>query len=112
MNDVSQVDEKILKCIDTALEKLGESVPTSIFYYLKRDFGLERFEIPKKPEVFEKALTSIFGKRGAKVVEKLILVEIRKNFNIKKGSSSTFKRTVENIRKSGINSLEYSLTEQ
>lgn len=100
MDEACEVDEKILECVDTAFKKLGESVRKSIYYYLKKDFNLERFEIPKKPEALEKALTSIFGERGAKVIKKLILVEVRNIFQLKKGSSLTFKQAVATIKNS------------
>jgi len=100
MDDASEVDEKILECVDTALKKLGETVAKSIFFYLKKDFSLERFEIPKKPEAFEKALASVFGEQGAKVIEKLILAEIRNNFQLKNSSNSTFKEAIAIIKKS------------
>jgi hypothetical protein len=101
MDESSDVDEKILECIDTAFRKLGETVAKSIFFYLKKDFSLERLEIPKKPEAFEKALASVFGEQGAKVIEKLILVEIRNAFQLEESSSSTFKEAIAIIKKSG-----------
>jgi len=76
---------KILECVDSALGKLGESVKESIYYHLKRDFMLGKSKIPREPEVFEKALTSIFGKEGYKVIEKMILTEIRKKFQVENG---------------------------
>jgi hypothetical protein len=63
---------------------------------------LERFEIPKKPEIFEKALTTIFGEQGAKTIEKLILVEIRNNFQLKRSFTLTFKEAIRIIRNSCI----------
>lgn len=99
MNGISKADGKILECVDRALKKLGESVSESIYYYLKNDFSLGKSEIPEKPEVFEKALTSIFGERGTKVIEKLIIVEIRNGFRLR-GSSLTFKEAVATIKSS------------
>ena len=94
-----EVDLKILKCVDTALGKLGENVRQSIYYYLKKDFMLERSEIPRKPEVFERALTSIFGQEGCKVIEKMILIEIRKNFRLKRVLS--FKKAIKVLSEAG-----------
>lgn len=54
---------------------------------------LERLEIPRKPEVFERALKSIFGQEGFKVIEKIIMIEIRKNFRVKRVSS--FKKAIK-----------------
>jgi len=102
VGEASGVDQKISECVDTALKKLGENVNKSIYYYLEKDFNLERFEIPKKPEVFEKALTTIFGEQAAKTIEKLILVEIRNTFQLKRGSTLTFKEAVRVIKNSCI----------
>jgi hypothetical protein len=100
MSRVSKADDKILECVDSALRKLGESVSKSIYYYLKKDFNLERSEILDRPEIFEKALTSTFGKQGAKMIEKLIMVEIGNSFQLRRGSSLTFKEAVVTIKSS------------
>jgi N-dimethylarginine dimethylaminohydrolase len=84
---------KILECVDSALGNFGESAKQSIYYHLKSDFMLEKSEILQKPEVFEKALTSIFGEEGYKVIEKMILTEIRKNFKLKR--SLNFREVVK-----------------
>jgi len=86
MNIPPYVHLKIVECVDSALGKLGESARESIYYYLKKNFMLEKSEIPLEPEVFEKALTSIFGQEGYKVIEKMILLEIRKDFKLKRSS--------------------------
>jgi len=65
---------------------------------------LERREIPQKPETFEKALTAIFGKQGAKTIEKFILGEIWNNFQLKRRFTLTFKEAVRAIRNSCIHS--------
>lgn len=105
MGKVVEVDQKILLCVDTALQKFGESVKNSIYYYLKKDFNLEKVEIPKKPEAFESALTSIFGEQGSKVIEKLILLEIKSIFNLEKDSDLTFDKVVTMIKSSRANGL-------
>jgi hypothetical protein len=102
LGEASGVDQKISECVNTAFKKLGEDVNKSIYYRLEKDFNLERFEIPKKPEVFEKAMTTIFGEQGAKTIEKLILVEIRNTFQLKRGPTLTFKEAVRVIRNSCI----------
>jgi len=98
LGEISEVDQKISECVDTALKKLGDNVNKSLYHSLEKDFNLDRFEIPKKPEIFEKAITTIFGERRAKTIEKLILVEVRKTFQLKKGSTLTFKEAVRIIR--------------
>jgi hypothetical protein len=100
--EVSGVDQKISECVDTALKKLGENVNRFVYSRLEKDFNLERFEIPRKPEAFEKAITAIFGEQRARTVEKLILAEIRRTFHLKKSSASTLKETIKTIRNSRI----------
>jgi hypothetical protein len=100
LGDPSRVDQKISKCVNTALQKLGGSINKSVYYRLQKDFNLERSQIPKRPEVFEKALTTIFGEEGAETIEKLILIEIRHTFQLEKSSASTFKEAVKVIRNS------------
>ena len=63
---------------------------------------MERLEIPKNPEVFEKALTAIFGEQKAKKIDKLILAEIRNIFQIKRGSTLTLRETVRLVKNSCI----------
>lgn len=96
--DVSSDDyEKILKCIDLALGCLGESVKRSLYYYLEKDFMLKKFDIPKRPEAFENALKMIFGEQGKKVIEKMILTEIKNKFKLKKFSGLTFVEVIKAI---------------
>lgn len=102
MDTAFEVDRKILECVDTVLQKFGESVQKSIYYYLKKDFNLGKGEIPNKPEAFESALTSIFGEQGSRVIEKLILLEIKNSFKLERDSDLTFNKAVTMIRNSSI----------
>jgi len=102
MNKTSKTYKEILKCVDAALKKLGKNIDKSIYYYLKNDFNLEKFEIPEKPEIFERALISIFGEQGAKVLQKLILVEIKNSFHSfpsNRGLDLTFKEAVTRVKR-------------
>jgi len=94
-----QINKKIADCVSTALKKLGGNIDETIFYYLNKDFGLERLEIADKPEVFERAILSIFGEQGCKVIMKLVLEELRKTFTFKKVPNLTFRETVEMVKK-------------
>jgi len=94
-----KVNQVIIECIDEAFTKLGKSVKESIYYYLKRDFGLDRNQITRNPEIFEKALNRIFGKRGAQIIEKMILIEIRSRFQLEKQSTLTFRELVIHLQK-------------
>ena len=86
----SQVINRIvLRCIDEALAKLGGSVKESIYFYLKRDFGLDRSQIPANLAEFQRALNAIFGRQGAKVIEKMILAELENRLKIRANSNLT-----------------------
>jgi hypothetical protein len=98
MGETSEINEKIARCIDIALQKLGGSIEKAIYYYLKKDFDLERLDIAEKTEVFEKALVSIFGEHGAKVIEELILAEIRRVFELKPEYNSTLKEIITKVK--------------
>lgn len=93
-----EIDEEIVKCISKALKKLGENIDKTIFYYLRRDFGLEKLDIARKPEVFEKAIGSIFGEHGARVVMELVLAEVRQAFDLKQASNLTFEKAVATVK--------------
>jgi hypothetical protein len=97
--ETCKINRKIAECVDTALKKLGGSIDESIFYYLNKDFSLDRLEIADKPELFERAIFSIFGEQGAKVIMKLIIEELRKTFTFKKVPNLTFREAVEIVKK-------------
>jgi hypothetical protein len=77
------VDEKILQCIEDALEILGNSGKATICYYLKKKVGLKKEDIPKKPELFSKGLIMIFGEEATAVIEKNLVKKLAACFNLK-----------------------------
>lgn len=62
----------LLEAISEGLTVFGENVRHTIYYYLKKDHGLRREDIPKNPEAFHTGLRAIFGS-GASVIERHIL---------------------------------------
>ena len=56
----SDLEQRIMQCIDDGLQALVDSGKKVIYYYLEKNFGLKRKEIPKKPEIFSRGLNSIF----------------------------------------------------
>lgn len=80
-NEGSDVQTQIIGCVDIALKHLGASVIRVIYFHLEKNYGIKKKDIPNRPEVFSKALYSIFG-QGAKVVERLIVNEIQKRFKL------------------------------
>jgi len=76
------VQKRILICIDKALKELGASVAEALYYYLESNFNLNRNRIPRRPKTFMKALTSIFGEEGAKIIEKICIKKLEQEFNL------------------------------
>lgn len=93
------IDEKITECIDTAIqEALGESARYAIYFYLEKDFQLKKSEIPEKPESFCRALSSVFGEEGAKIIEEWILQKMKQSFKLKQRPKLTFSEVVVTVK--------------
>jgi hypothetical protein len=92
------VEQKILQCVDEVLEALGESGRQAVHYYLERNNGLRREEIPQKPELFCKGLSLIFGEQGANVVGSWIVQKLVVSFGLKKKSNLTLAEVIDMIR--------------
>jgi hypothetical protein len=92
------VEQKILKCVDEVLEALGESGRQAVHYYLERNTGLRREEIPQKPELFCKGLSLIFGEQGANVVGSWIVQKLTVSFGLEKKSNLTLAEVIDMIK--------------
>lgn len=97
MTSESMVEQKILQCIDDGLQALGDSSKKAIYYHLKKNFKLKRKEIPKKPEIFCKGLTLMFGEEGADIIEGWIIEKLRVSFDLKQQSKITFAKAIDMI---------------
>lgn len=65
--------EKILlEAVDEGLSSLGDSPKYAVYFYLKKEFKLDKRDIPHKIEEFADAIEKIFG-LGAKFLEILII---------------------------------------
>ena len=62
----------LIQAVDQALSSLGESSKQAIYFYLDKNFSIEKQEIPKKIEPFKEALEEVFGD-GANFLEVLIM---------------------------------------
>ena len=76
------IQKRILICIDEALKELGPSVAEALYYYLESNFNLNKNRIPRRPKTFMKALTSIFGEEGAKIIERICIKKLEQEFNL------------------------------
>ena len=65
-------DKLLLEAVDEGLSSLGDSPKQAIYFYLKKEFKLDKRDIPQKIEEFTDAIERIFG-LGAKFLEILIM---------------------------------------
>jgi len=76
LEDSKKVSDKFDSAVQEAVHEgllvLGEIVRNAIYQHIEMKHQLKRWEIPKRLQVFHKALEGIFG-AGAKIVEKLIV---------------------------------------
>ena len=91
-------NQRIIKCIDEGLQVLGESTKHVIYHCLEKDFRLKKEEIREHPEMFEQAITSIFGEEGSKIIEELIVQKIAQNFNLKPTSKLSFVEALQAVK--------------
>jgi len=74
-------EKNLLEAVDHGLLSLGENPRKAIYFHLKRNFRLQRENIPKETNEFSKALNTIFGP-GAKIIEKFILKELYRRLEL------------------------------
>lgn len=98
MTAESKLEKRIMQCVDDGLEVLGDSGKNAVYYYLEKNFGVKRKEIPKKPELFRKGLIFIFGEEGTDLIEKWIVEKLRTSFDLKQQSKTTFAEAVAMIK--------------
>lgn len=98
MTAESELEKRIMQYVDDGLEVLGDSGKKAVYYYLKKNFGVKRKEIPKKPELFGKGLIFVFGEEGTDIIEKRIVEKLRTSFDLKHQSKITFVEAVAMIK--------------
>jgi hypothetical protein len=98
MSSEPSIEQRILQCIDEALEKLGNSGRKTVLFHLKKNAGIKRKEIPRKPELFCRELDLILGKQGGASARKLIVKELLTGFGLHQNSSLTLYETIELIK--------------
>jgi hypothetical protein len=94
----SELEQKILEHLDAGLQSVVSSGRFVIYDYLEKNFRLKREEIPKKPEIFRKGLTLIFGEEAADVIERGIIQKLRQSFDLERQSELTFAEAIVLIK--------------
>ncbi|MBO3840999.1 MAG: DUF3227 domain-containing protein [Candidatus Brockarchaeota archaeon] len=78
---MTKPSDRVLKCVDKGLSRLGGTVKHVVYWYIENEYGLKREEIPEKPEEFVKGLEKMYGP-GARVIELNILKEFSEEFGV------------------------------
>ncbi len=73
--------QKVLECVDKGMAPVGESARQAIYWHIANSQHLKREEIPRKSGQFIKALEAMLG-TGAKTIEKGIVMELRREFDL------------------------------
>ena len=89
---------KISRCVDEALETLGNSGKQALIHYLETDVGLKEEDIPLKPELFRKELNRILGEQGADFLEAEIVKKLQTSLGLDAKSKMTLAKTIATIR--------------
>lgn len=77
----------LLQCVDRALDKFGSNTKQATYWTLMTKEGISSDRIVANPEALSRILAEIFGGDGSKIVEKAIVKEIKKTFNLENPSS-------------------------
>lgn len=89
----------LLDAIDEGLVELGESIKTTIYFHLEKNYYLKRNLIPQNLDGFSVSMQKIFGS-GESVIENLIMRKLCESLNVSyRGVEGRgFQAAVEEIR--------------
>lgn len=90
-------EERILACLDRALDILGPSVKYVIYFYLLKKEGVGPRDLIENPKRFLQALHNFFG-NGADVMEYWINRELRKEAGLCIEESRNLLEAIANAR--------------
>jgi hypothetical protein len=92
------VEQKILFCIDEALETLGKDGKQTLKDYFQRHVHLERTKIVEEPELFSKRLGWVLGEQSAKALEAWIVRKLVSSFELKGKPGLTLAQAIKTIK--------------
>jgi len=78
---LDNVDRIVLDVIDEALSILGNKGKESVYYFMEREYLLEKEDIPSNLRKFHDCLRLVFGV-GANVLEKHIISTLMKKASV------------------------------
>jgi hypothetical protein len=85
-------EEFLLEAIDESFSWLGESEKRIIYFFLEKEYNIDKRDIPSKIDDFKLAIENIFG-TGAKLLE----IKIMKNLFAKMGYSFPYLHAQEGL---------------
>lgn len=90
-------EERIVKCLDRALDTLGQSVKHVTYFYLAKEEDLVPKDIVINTQRFLHALHNLFG-FGADLIEQWIVKELRKEVDLSLEESGNLPDAIKNAR--------------
>lgn len=75
-----EFDNILLEAIDEAFSCLGETSKNAIYSHLRKEFGIERDDIPNQIEAFLRSLEKLLG-LGARLLETMFMRHLKAKLN-------------------------------
>jgi hypothetical protein len=94
---------KVSQCIEKALNTLGEGVKQSLYYQMERRYHLSKETFLVNPEAVIESLREFLGPIGSSLVERLIIVEIRKEFKLEFRENLPLSKVIDEARAKFLN---------
>jgi len=98
MSANQDIEQRILQCVDEALGTLGKSGKKTLLLHLEKHAGINRKEIPTKPELLSNELNLILGRLGAVPIKKLIVKKLLADFGLRQKPDLTLTETIKLIK--------------
>ncbi len=89
--------ERLIQAVERGLSSLGRNVSEIVFYNLEKRFLIDRNKIVDDPELFVKALHTMFGS-GAAIIEKMIVGYVCEGLEIRSLNPSTFSDCIKIVK--------------
>ena len=105
----------LLEAVDEGLSSLGDSSKHAIYFHLQKTFNIDKHEIPRNIEAFDKAIKKIFG-IGANFLEILIMQKLHQKavqtIHLQEPEELTLKEYVEQAKKNFLKNRQSNIEVQ
>jgi len=92
-------NKAVVRCIETRLRRFDEKLSWIVFSKFETEYGLAREDVIERPELFSKTMRQIF-RFGSPYVEKGLIKDLKKEFQLEEKEYSGLADVVLEIRKS------------